>query len=340
MARLNSPPRLASRWQSKLDDHVIALSWSSDGSSLAAGAVSGPVAVLDVNTGEVRHTLPGHGFGTTDVAWQPGGKRLATAGQDGKVRLWDTGTGQELAALDGGSAWVEHLAWSPKGDYLASGAGKKLRLWKADGSPAKVYPDALSTIASIVWSSRGKEFAAGGYGGVTFFRPDADRPVNQFPWKSSILALDWSPDGKMLAAGTQDSAVHFWYIKTGEDLQMAGYPSKVRELSWDSTSRYLATGGGEPVIVWDCSGDGPAGSTPLTFEFHEKPLSALRFQHRGPVLASGAPDGRVALWYPGGSKKLMSSAELGEGVSCLAWSPGDGRLAVGGEGGTVAMFTV
>lgn len=340
MARLISPPRLDLRWRHSLDDHVIAVGWSPDGSTLAAASVSGPVNLFEVSTGNVRHVLAGHGFGTADLAWHPVGKQLATAGQDGKARLWNASTGQELATLDGGSAWVEHLAWSPKGDYLATGAGKKLRLWNADGTSAKVYPDSLSTIAAIVWSPRGKEFVAGGYGGVTFFRPDADKPVNQFAWKGSILALAWSPDSKMLAGGAQDSSVHFWYVKSSEDLQMAGYPTKVRELSWDSTSQYLATGGGEAVTVWDCSGDGPADTKPLIFEFHEKPLSAVEFQHRGPVLASGSPDGKVGLWYPGGSKKLLASAEIGEGVSRIAWSPGDGRLAVGGAAGAVAMFTV
>ena len=66
----------------------------------------------------------------------------------------------------------------------------------------------------------------------------------------------------------------------------------------------------------------------------------MAFQHRGPVLASAAPDGKVALWYPGGSQKVQAAADFGEGVSCLAWSPGDGRLAVGGEGGAVGVFSV
>src|SRR5262245_35850925 len=92
MARLTSPPRLVLRWDTRIDDHVIALDWSNDGSILAAASVGGPVTLFDVNSGNVRHTLPGHGFGTTAVAWRPDSKILATAGQDGKVRLWDSGT--------------------------------------------------------------------------------------------------------------------------------------------------------------------------------------------------------------------------------------------------------
>ena len=94
MARLTSPPRLDPRWRQALDDHVIALGWSPDGTTLAAASVAGPITLFDVSAGTVRHTLAGHGFGTAALAWHPDGKRLATAGQDGKVRLWDAGTGQ------------------------------------------------------------------------------------------------------------------------------------------------------------------------------------------------------------------------------------------------------
>jgi WD40 repeat protein len=338
MARLSSAPQLILRWRQTLEDHVIALDWASDGSALAAASVAGPVTIFDAGTGSVRHVLRGHGFGTTDQAWHPHGSLLATAGQDGKVRLWDTAAGRERATLEGGAAWVEHVAWSPEGDFFVSAAGKKLRLWAPDGRLATAFPDSQNTISAVAWSARGGEFVAAGYGGITFFRPDADRPVNQFTWRGSIVALAWSPDGNMIAGGGQDATVHFWYVNSGEDLQMSGYPSKVRELSWDATSRYLATGGGPIAVVWDCSGDGPAGSTPLSFELHEKPISALAFQHGGPVLASGAGDGRIALWRPGGSKKVQVTAAFGEGISQLAWSPNDTRLAVGGERGAVAIY--
>jgi len=340
MARLTSPPRLQLRWKHAIDDHVIAFGWSPNGSTVAVASVAGPVSLFDVSSGNLTFQLSGHSFGTTDLAWSPDGKVLATSGQDGKVRLWNQATGELLSELDGGAMWVEHLAWSLKGDFLVSAAGKKLRLWNADGTPAKVYKDSLSTIAAVAWSPRGKEIAAAGYGGVSLLRPDAEGPVNQFPWKGSLLTLAWSPDGKMLAGGAQDCSVQFWYVKSGEDLEMAGYPHKVRELAWDSTSRYLATGGGEAVTVWDCSGKGPAGSKPLTFELHEKPISALAFQNRGPFLASAAPDGKLAIWYPEGAKKLQAAVEFGEGISNLAWSPSDGRLLVGGENGAVGMYVI
>ena len=35
-------------------------------------------------------------------------------------------------------------------------------------------------------------------------------------------------------------------------------PGQVRQLSWNPTGKYLATGGGDRVTVWDCTPPGPA----------------------------------------------------------------------------------
>jgi WD40 repeat protein len=119
---------------------------------------------------------------------------------------------------------------------------------------------------------------------------------------------------------------------------MSGYPAKVKELSWDSSSRYLATGGGPLPCVWDCSGKGPAGTTPIQFDAHTDRVSALAFQRRGPVLASAGLDGLLALWHPGKQLNALALARLDSPIAQLCWSPEDRHLAVGTEAGQVALY--
>jgi WD40 repeat protein len=329
---------LGARWRADIGEHVISLAWAPGGGLLAAAAVGGPVAVLDGAAGAVRRVLAGHGFGTTAVDWSHDGSHLATAGQDGKVRLWDLAAGRERLALEGGAAWVERLAWAPGENLLASAAGRKLRLWDPQGRLVRAYPDQPSTVADVRWRPRSRQLTSAAYGVVALWSPDGPEPAHRFEWKGSVLALAWSPDGKCLATGDQDRTVHFWVAQTGQDLQMWGYPTKVRELSWDRTSRFLATGGGEQVTVWDCSGKGPEGTKPLSLEAHEEPVSALAFQHAGPVLASGGLDGRVVLWRPEKGKSPLAQTRFEAGVSQLAWSADDRALAVGTEAGEVVVL--
>ena len=174
--------------------------------------------------------------------------------------IWDAVTGTERFRVEGGSAWVERVAWSPSGDVLATAAGKSLRFWDTAGRLLMAAPQHPSTIADIRWRPRWHELASAAYGQLAIWKHDKAEAISAFEWKGSMLTLAWSPDGRYIATGDQDSTLHFWIVKTGEDLMMYGYPTKVRELSWDSVGRYLATGGGPQVTVWDCSGKGPEGA--------------------------------------------------------------------------------
>jgi WD40 repeat protein len=328
------------RWQAEIGDHVIALAWSPGGADLAAAGVGGSIMVCDGMTGRIRHVLDGHAFGATALSWSPQGKIIASAGQDGKVKLWNVATGQLHRTLDGGSAWVERVAWSPDGTLLASAAGKKVRLWDVAGQLVREYGNHPSTVADIQWKPGTLELASASYGQIALFHPDRAEPVQCLKWKGSQLVLAWSPDGKHMATGDQDSTVHFWILKTGEDLMMSGYPVKVRELSWDHTSRYLATGGGAVPCVWDVSGKGPAGTRPLQFEGHKANVTGLAFQHSGPLLASAGADGQVMLWHPGKHKRALAQAQAGSGITQVAWSADDQRLVVGTESGAVRAYVL
>ena len=331
------PVKLTRLWRSSIDDHVVSLAWQPGSKVLACAAVGGPIKVFDGQRGAVLHDLPGHGFGTTCVAWSADGGNLASAGQDGKVKLWELAQNRERLTLPGGAAWIEHLAWCPIVNWLASAAGKKVRLWDTSGKMIREYPDHPSTVADLAWQPNAEILATAAYGALTLWRADSNEPYRRFEWKGSMLALEWSPNGQYVATGDQDSTVHFWIVKNGQDLMMSGYPSKVKELSWDGSSRFLATGGGTMPCVWDCSGKGPANTTPLQYEGHSDRVTALAFQRSQPILASGGADALVALWAVGSKEDPLAMDYQPSGVTQLAWSVDDKLLAIGTESGEITV---
>jgi len=335
-----NPKGFVRRWQGTIDEHVISLAWSPDGTTLAAAAVGGPISVFDANTGTVRQQWKGHGFGTTGLAYRPNDSTVvASTGQDGKAKVWKLGNNDPTLTLAGGASWVERLAWSPNSQFLATAAGKKLRLWNQQGEMTREYPDHSSTIADLQWRPGTNELAVASYGAVTVWTPDTTTPRQCYQWQGSTLALAWHPKGTYIATGDQDRTVHFWITKTGEDLQMSGYQTKVLCLSWDATGRWLATSGSNVPCVWDCSRS-PAGTQPLMFEGHDGNLTALAFQRAGAHLVSGDSDGLVCLWQPGKYKIVMAQQKLSAGVTQLQWAPDDRALAIGCEDGMIAVLGV
>ncbi len=330
---------LTKHWAARLDDYAIDIAWSPDGSLLAAASASGPISVLREADGSPLHELPGHDGGTNALAWQ---SSLASAGQDGTVKFWDAWAGQHVATAKLGSAWVEHLAWGHS--LLAAACGRNLALLNLDGSILHAFDDAPKTLSAIAWRPRpgpdGHECLAIAYfGGVRLINPEARSISREFPYANGIHALAWSPDGRWLVSGNQDPSVHLWVPDRDEELQMSGFEGKVRHLSFDLTSRWLATGGGRDVSVWDCSGNGPEGREPVMLP-HEAPVCALAFQRAHGILASGAKDGAVHLWSPERGQPLRATLRLPAPAAKFAWSGDDRFLAIGTEQGVVYVLRV
>ncbi|MBM3677795.1 MAG: WD40 repeat domain-containing protein, partial [Actinobacteria bacterium] len=262
MSDVTAAPTSPALWTAAVDDHVVGLGWSPSGATVAAASIGGPILLASAERGETVADLSGHGLGTTSIAWRPGAGELASGGQDGCVRLWGE-SGELLWEVELGSAWVEALSWTTDGKRLAIAAGRKVCVLDPAGREQHVSTEHPSTVLDLGWrpGARDLELGAATYGGVRMWRP-ARGETRTLTWKGSVLRVAWSPDGAWLATGDQDATVHLWRIERGEDMMMSGFETKVVELTWDATSRYLATGGGDSVAVWDCSGKGPAGRTP------------------------------------------------------------------------------
>lgn len=326
-------------WRFAADDYITALAWSPDGATLAAASAAGPVQLLDGVSGALRHRLPGHTMGTLALAWSGDGRRLASAGQDGKARLWDPIGGSAMAELDGGSSWVEQLAWSPRSDRLATGAGKWLKLWQADGSPLQACGDHASTLTGLAWLKDGRSVATACYGGLSFWRVGQETVERSFPWKGSFVSLALSRDGRHAAAGCQDASMLVWDLKTAKNVGMSGYPGKITLLDWDRKSRFLATNSGDQAVLWDFSGDGPAQRDPLVLEQHRQRITDLSFHPQRDRLASIGEDGLLCLWrLPDG--ELVDLYVLKSRLSKLSWNPRSGALAIGSAEGEVVLIRI
>jgi WD40 repeat protein len=319
---------------------VTALAWSPDGSALAAATAKGEVSVIGPD-GRARHVLAAHEGGAFALSWSRTGTRLATSGADGKARIWDPASGAQVAVLDGGGAWVEHVAWSPKTDQLATAAGKHVKRWSAEGVLIETYSGHQSTVSGIEWLPQlGRIVASCCYGGVHLWEEGKTEPARSYAWKGSILTLRIKADQKLVAAGCQDSSIHCWAMKTGEDMEMTGYPMKVRELAWDPKGRFLASGGGPQPTIWDFSGKGPQGSKPRILEGHEGNLVEVAFRNRETILASAAEDGQVLIWNPLKPKRPLARAASGSPLVKACWRPQDDQIAIADSSGVVSVFGV
>lgn len=361
--------QLTKHWAGQLDDYAIDLAWSPDGTRLAAASSAGAVSLFAATDGARQHELPGHDNGTNALAWQPRGASpeakpntpslLATGGQDGAVKFWDTAAGQHVATAKLGSGWVEHLTWvsaeqgtgdggprtestaspvsRPLSPVLFAAAGRTLAALRPDASIAHTFKPAPKTITALAPQPAGGSIAVAYFGGVVLWDADDFVAQKEFPYGNGIHALVWSPDNKWLVSGNQDPSVHLWIPETDVELHMSGYDGKVQFLSFDHTSRWLATSGGRDACIWDCAGAGPEGREPAMLP-HDAPVCAVKFQNTHGLLATAAKDGVVQLWSPERRQPLRATVRMPSAATKLAWSPDDRLLAIGSEKGVVYVL--
>ena len=347
---MNAPLRPA-EWVLDLSEPIAALGGSPDGSLIAVLGTEGSAWVVEASSGRRIHAFQAHEGGGFRLVWNPTAPCFATAGQDGQVRFWDPVTGTQVESLPMPSAWVEQLAGSPSGDRLAAASGKTVCIGRASGGGGASGADGAgwthtlgghrSTVAALAWSADGRSLGVACYGGVSVYDSETGRVTAELPWKTSLVSLAISPDGRWVVAGTQESSVQIWPLpfREGEELAMSGYDAKVRSLAWHHSGRYLATDGGQELMVWDCSGKGPAGSTPRILEGHPARASSLAYQKTGHLLASGCQAGRVLFWNAGKSSQPLRATALAGAVTALGWLPGDTQVVAGCQDGRLALIS-
>jgi len=365
-------------WAATLDDYVIDLAWSPDGTMLAAASAAGGVTLYDAATGAVRHALPGHEDGANCLAWPPGGTGLptrdssrptgretratllATGGQDGCVRFWDGTTGKQVAETKLGSAWVEHLVWcpasgsqpsAPSSQFLFAAAGKKLVALHPDGSVAHTFPDAPKTISAL---------AVRPVAGVNDPGPGSTSPATTIIaaahfggvclWDAANFVIQKElPYGNAILALTWSPDGRWLVAGCHDNSVHLWVPAEDLELHMSGYETKLKELSFSRDSKWLATGGGRdacvwdcTGAGPEGREPlllpHQARVCAVAFQHQHGLLASGAADGEFCLWSPSRKNPLIAEVKMPATATRFAWSPDDTLLAVGTEKGAVFVF--
>lgn len=315
---------------------ISGLAFDRTGKALGIAAGDGRVWCVNTTSAVVpTPPEPAHQGVALAIVADPAGGGFISGGDDGRL-LRHADAPQEIETFKG--RWLERLVSHARTGAFAVATGKEIVVHGAGGR--RVLGPHPSTVADIDFSPDGSRLVAAHYGGVTIhvLKP-ADAAPRLLAWKGSHVSVRYSPDSKFIATGTQDNSIHVWRLANGHDMQMQGYPVKVKQLAWSADARFLFGTATSLFTGWPFAGKGPEGKPPIQFGDEGAGLmTAIAGHPADAFIAAGFDTGEVQL----GDSKTKRSAVIklaGDGqVSALAWSPEGWRLAVGTDQGIVELI--
>lgn len=151
-----------------------------------------------------------------------------------------------------------------------------------------------------------------------------------------LQALTCSPDGRLVATSAEDQLIRIWEASTGALVGRWDQRTTVFDLRFAPGGEWLATAGADDTIGVLQLG---TGERAVACEGHEGWVQSVDWSPRGDRLASAANDATLRIWDPFTGVEL-ERREVGEKALAVAWSPAGEWLAVGLDGGDVALLDV
>ena len=187
----------------EVDEMVLSLDFSPDGSVIAAGGAGKKVTLFDVATGEVRGEIDRDGW-VYAVSFSPDSATLAVGGDSATLALCEVVTGEVRLELerDESDDWVRTVAFSPQSTILAVGGDRTEAVAIYDVTSGVLLKKITRAApVSALTFSQGGTLAVGG-----------DKKIELWDLASSDVryikscggtcrAVAFSPDGNTLAVG-------------------------------------------------------------------------------------------------------------------------------------------
>lgn len=319
--------------------YVQSVSFSSDGSRLAAGSTNTnhitiwKLSTIESNKGsdttplyEFEKELRGHSDGILMLSFAPDGQQMISSSMDATARIWDVDGQQEVGdvqaeaeepakpkKLEGHSTPISFIAFSQKDDIFASASSDgKICLWSC------VKGDLLGSLEEH----------------------DLD-----------IMWLAFSHDGSILVSTSKDRVVCVWdTCQRVLKHRLFGHTDWVRCVAMSPNGQLIASSSDDSSVrVWDISNVPPKDITKHSKFYgddaHHDYVYAVIFSPSGRYLASSGDDLQILIWnlnHEGDQKEpeiaLKSTSEWS--IRSLAFTDDETRIISGDFGGTIQIWNL
>lgn len=265
----------------------------------------------------------------------PSGEGILTGGDDGRV-MWTRATGAALIGEVTGR-WIDGIAANAESGLIAFAAGKALHVRDSqDPAFSRVFTHDHS-LADLAFDPKGRRLAAASYGGVAlWYARIAEQKSQILAWAGSHVGLVWSPDGRFIISSMQEGQLHGWRLSDAKNMQMGGYPAKVKSLCFLADGQIMATSGSNGAVIWPFGGaNGPLGKQASEVAYDQGLTTRVASAGGNlPLLAVGRDDGRVGVLNLSAThNEKVRNIPTGAPVTALALSADGGRVAWGDEAG-------
>lgn len=317
---------------------ITAISWSSNGTSLAVGYLNGHIEIISVG-GQVQLSLVMHTARVTELAWHPSGGWLASGSADGSVRVWDVSTGN-LVRSHTGLTLITGVSWSDDGRELWAISLQdqpNLFVWNAE-SGELIASATVGSLYDPQWNETGTSLVAGS-GGTVPVIVDTDSNIGSsyldesaFPLVlgEQIFSVAWSPDGTHVAGGTPNGHVRVWNVDTAQLIMDAGGDEHYDISKWRSSLivELAFTAGGEQIQAIDGSG---------VFQAWDVTTSDLLGQEQLPM---ATPPVYAAAFSPDGTQIAYGGESGALRIEPVPSSACSFTIAAGDEAGIISAIEV
>lgn len=345
-----------------------AISYTSDGTILAAAHWNRTVGLWDVNSDlptTPRFTFPSHPGPIYAVAISPNNRIVASGGADrigrgnaepnGLIKMWDLQTKELLPILPYNSP-VSTLAFSPNSRWIAGGSGDgTIRVWDAGtGDLIHEFNDHTESVWKVDFSPDSKWILSVSLDGRGFLKNLVHSGERSIPLEEngtfSIYAASFSPDeednGYTFATGSGNKRIQLWKMQTNNGNQLSpdnfslqGHNDSVWILAFSKDGQNLASGSLDGTVrLWDLD----LRRERIKIAGHTGGIKALAYTEDNRLLACGTGlDGILRLWDAGTSGQLSTLLDHANLNKAIAFSSDGKTLAsAGSEDDTILLSDV